>query len=310
MSLKKKLRLCREFGVKIVLSDMCATNIRIPRLTSRWKDRVILQWLREHYASIIDKYKNITHKPESCCNSSPVWSMWWQDESNAPDVVKLCLSSMRKNCGAHPFNVITHENYQDYIKLPDYILDKVKSGVITLTHLSDIIRMYLLSHYGGMWIDSTVLVTRAIPDEIFAAEYFTVKRGFNMNDRNAAMKRWTGFLQAAQRNNTLCAFVLDMLLEYWKDNVMLIEYVLIDYLIVLAYEDIPECRRLIDSVPLNNPRLEDMMPFLNSEYDSEVYDELTSDTQFFKLTYKQNVQKDVAGRKTLYARLLESSSCS
>ena len=45
MSLTKKLKLCREFGVKVVLSDLMATNIRIPRITSRWKDRVIQAFL-------------------------------------------------------------------------------------------------------------------------------------------------------------------------------------------------------------------------------------------------------------------------
>lgn len=51
----------------------------------------------------------------------------------------------------------------NYIKIPDIIQDRVESKKISMAQYSDIIRMCLLAEYGGLWIDSTVLVTQLIP---------------------------------------------------------------------------------------------------------------------------------------------------
>ena len=75
-----------------------------------------------------------------------------------PDVAKACLNSIKMHADRHPVIVITEANHGDYVDLPDYIRTKVKQGKISLTHLSDILRMALLAKHGGIWIDSTVLI--------------------------------------------------------------------------------------------------------------------------------------------------------
>ncbi len=44
------------------------------------------------------------------------------------------------------------------MNIPNSIVSKWKSNVISDTHFSDIIRTELLIKYGGTWIDSTVYV--------------------------------------------------------------------------------------------------------------------------------------------------------
>ncbi|MBQ7219947.1 MAG: capsular polysaccharide synthesis protein [Synergistaceae bacterium] len=309
MSVSRKLKLCREFGVNVVLSDLLATNIRIPRITSRYKDRVILDWFREHYGQVIEEYRSITSPTGSSTDSSslPVWSMWLQGEGNAPEIVRLCLASTRSRCGTHPFHVITSENLGSYLSLPGYVHGRLRDGSMKTAHFSDIVRMALLAEWGGLWLDATIFTASDIPDEVFAHEYYTVRHTTNIHDRNVALQRWTTYLQASHRNNILCRFVRDMLLEYWKNHTTFIDYVMTDYIIALAYEDLPICRELLDAVPMNNPRIEDMRPLLGTKYIEDVYDELTSDTCFFKLTYKQNFPESAGGRETFYAHILSRS---
>ncbi len=306
MSLAKKLALCRNFGVKVLLSDILAANIRIPILTSRWKDRVILSWFREHHGQVTARYRDMHSGHDSIQDTSrlPVWSMWLQGEMNAPEIVRLCLGSTRSHCGTHTFKLITSENLADYLSLPGYVFDKLNNGSMKTAHFSDIVRMSLLAEYGGLWLDATIFTASQIPDEIFAHDYYTVRHKTNIHDRNAALQRWTTYLQAAHKDNVLCRFVRDMLLDYWKTHDACIDYVMTDYVIALAYEDLPQCRELLDAVPINNARIEDMRPLLVSVYSENVYDELTRDTCFFKLTYKQDFPADINGRKTLYGQLL------
>ena len=87
------------------------------------------------------------------------WSCWWQGENEAPDIVKACWGSQRRNLPDSVEHVIiTRDNYSNYIQLPNYILEKVENGYITLITLSDIVRASLLYKYGGFWLDSTLLI--------------------------------------------------------------------------------------------------------------------------------------------------------
>ena len=65
------------------------------------------------------------------------------------------------NCG-YEVVVLDGNNYKEYVKLPDFIMKKVKKWKITLTHLSDIIRMGILRQYWGIWVDATVFINSNI----------------------------------------------------------------------------------------------------------------------------------------------------
>lgn len=54
-----------------------------------------------------------------------------------------------KNANGYPVHIVGSNNVHNYNKLEQRILDKVKSKAISLTHLSDIIRMNLLAEHGG-----------------------------------------------------------------------------------------------------------------------------------------------------------------
>lgn len=88
----------------------------------------------------------------------PVWTMWYQGEERAPDIVKICLASMRANLDPASFEIIfiDKNNINDYIELPQYILDRVGTDY---AHLSDIVKSALLYNYGGIWADATCLFT-------------------------------------------------------------------------------------------------------------------------------------------------------
>ena len=182
MDIKKKIALFKEFGPLVGLSSACSLAIRYPMAISRWKDRCIIRWMKEHYGDIIQQYKQGNScfvKMEKPIEPAPIWSVWWQGEENAPEMVKMCFASVNRHRGEHPFIIITKDNYQKYISLPDHIMQKMNSGVLRLTHFSDIIRLYLLTHYGGLWLDATIYVTDTIPEDIFSSNYYSIKPGFD-----------------------------------------------------------------------------------------------------------------------------------
>ena len=91
----------------------------------------------------------------------------------------------------------------------------------------------------------------------------------------------------------------------WRKYDDIVDYVLIDYLILLGYKNFQQIRELIDDVPDNNQDIFEMYQVLDKPYSKELYERLTRQNIIHKLTYKIDLKKETAdGQETLYAHLL------
>ena len=88
----------------------------------------------------------------------PIWIFWEQGIEQAPEVVKICVNSIIEHNPERKVNIISRDNLEDYIELPDYIVEKHKCGKISYAHFSDIVRFALLYTWGGMDGCNTVSV--------------------------------------------------------------------------------------------------------------------------------------------------------
>ena len=87
--------------------------------------------------------------------------------------MKTCYQSIKKYAGRQVV-LLTKKNVQNYINMPDYLNEKLKSGVLPLAIYTDLMRVALLEHYGGTWMDATILLTDEIPQEILIFLYFII----------------------------------------------------------------------------------------------------------------------------------------
>lgn len=82
----------------------------------------------------------------------PIWLFWNTGLEQAPEIVKTCYQSIKKYAGRQVV-LLTENNVQNYINMPDYLNEKLKSGVLPLAIYTDLMRVALLEHYGGTWMD-------------------------------------------------------------------------------------------------------------------------------------------------------------
>ncbi len=306
MKFKRKVRMFRDFGFRVGMSSACSSALRYPMALTRWKDKCILDYLREKYSNVIQNHRQ-NFAADSFSDATPaIWSVWWQGEDNAPELVRMCFAAINKHKRSHPFRIITSENFTDYINLPEHITRKVQDGTITLTHLSDIIRFYLLAEHGGLWLDATILPVRDIPEEIYSYDYYVIRHPENPYSYGVNRDRWISFLQAAKKGSPLCRFGYDFLTEYWVNQNTLIDYMLIDYALELAYQEFPEYVGFFEAVPENNPEVDSLRPILNEKWEAQKFAALSASTDFFKLTYKHVLRKELAGCETFYGHILAS----
>ena len=291
------------------------------------KHKAILKYLSRHYLNIPEHFsQNYNIYNTSIDPLSTLWVSWWDGEETMPPIVKMCYKSIIKHAGKHPVQLITKENYRNFISIPDYILDRVNCGNMKITHFSNIIRANLLYEYGGIWMDATILTLKDISfDDI---PFFTLKapapknngvtmscfagisslhRPYHYNKNSPKISRWSGFLLAGKKGSVVFEYMREILYAYWKDHNDQIDYVLYDYTIALGYDNIPEMKRMIDNVPCNEIEKFVLEKNLNNEYNEDAFS-FYKQTTFHKLTWKDKFNTHTKDNKqTIYGHLLENN---
>lgn len=299
----------KVFGTNLaLLSVLTKPKLNILPFNKKFKqyyNNEVLKFININYTYIINIYKLKVNKNEKIEENSNIWVFWWQGIDNAPDVVKRCIDNIIINKGNHRVIIISKYNYNDYIDIPNYILEKVGNGSITLTHFSDIIRTMLLADHGGIWIDATVFITKEFPKEIYNYSFYSNKIEVN-NDEYISQGKWSAFFLCCSRKNLLACFTRDVLLAYWEQYDELITYFFIDYIIFTGYQYISGIHDYIDSVPYNNSNIYEFINNINKEYDKEKYIDITKDTWLFKLSWKHKYIKNTYDKKeTFYKKMID-----
>lgn len=307
----------RENSYKIATAEVQETDLQLYRaaeeavvrkkeVLKKMLDPLILSYAIGNPIDLIDL------KPEShdFHGKLPVWVCWWQGEDAMPDIVRACFRSLQRNFSEErtEIRLITFDNLSEYVRFPDFIMEKYRSKVITLTHLSDLLRAALLTLYGGFWLDATYLLNEKPADWILSSgplytQHFSELR---YTDEILVKGRWTANLMRADAWNPLTRFMLNAFYCYWAACDTMIDYFLIDYLVLLAYEEIPSVREMMDSCPPSQPELYSVEILLNEAFDAKKWSRLTKETSFFKLSYKhifEDHTKD--GKMTYYAKIME-----
>ena len=233
-----------------------------------------------------------------------IWMCWWQGEENAPEIVKACIESVRRNAGEHEVIVITDKNLSHYVDFPEWVLEKVRAGVMSRTHLSDLLRLSLLADYGGLWLDATFFCTGSL-DEYMHLPVWSIKRPDYLHASVACGMFANYSLACDDAHRRVFATLRDYYLRYWRENNELIDYLLTDYLIVLAQKYCNSVAMGFDNILSNNPQCDELIKVLGEPFDASEWERLKEDTQLFKLTWKQDFPESLDGRDTFFGRLLK-----
>lgn len=273
------------------------------------RDQYILDYLMRLLDDVVDKYKELPAASYNSCErgNQKIWVFWWSGEKTAPEIVKACIRSIRRNANGHDVIMLDQTNYQNYVTLPKDIIDKHDKGVIGHAHYADIIRLSLLSEYGGMWIDATVFISQPIPDTVFEERFYTMKT-FDPNSEFFSKSRWAGYYLSGSKDFPLFSFAKDCLITHWQRTDKIIDYLLMDYIFEFAYQNINDVRDVIDQMPDNNFKRGDLMAAINEEYDESLFHDLaTYETFASKLSWRYGKPQETTsmGKLTNYSYLLQ-----
>jgi len=233
-----------------------------------------------------------------------IWVCWWQGKKSMPEMVKKCFNSIIRYSNGHPVKLITFDNYKDYVQVDYRIVDKLKNGTFKLAHFADLVRLKLLERYGGLWLDSTILLTANINEDFFQ-KFFSVKIRPVDND-SVSEYRWCSFVLGGGKNIRYIYSQLSCMLErYMLENDLFIDYLLIDYFLDILYRQDKSVKETIDTMPFTNPNLHKLRLLFDNEFDETIWKTIVSNTNIFKLTYKGvHSRYTKSGIPTFYGHIL------
>lgn len=282
----------------------------IPPGKHAWYIKAVSEYVDSFLSELVNEYRERKDKGVvlSADEKIPIWCCWWQGEDQMPELVKMCHTRLKQVIPEDKaeLHLITLDNYMQYVDLPDHILEKFSRGIITMTTMSDVLRFHLLDRYGGYWLDATVFFTGAIPQEYFSGTFFCQRMVSNTEcaKHEACGCNWCGFSMAGPKGSLIFRFMKDAFSEWWAHYDTIIDYVLIDYMLLTGFQNIPAIRNMIDRVPDNNEDIFEMYQVLNQPYSDALYRRLTQRNVMHKLTYKMDLQKETPdGQLTLYGYL-------
>lgn len=273
------------------------------------KHDIMIRYYEKTFSEFLKTY-DFSHKniefPKSEY-SDCIWICWWQGLEQAPNIVKECIESIKRNAGDHRVIVLTEQNYQQYVDIPQWIQKKHKAGVISRTHYSDILRLILLATYGGMWLDSTFYCTAPVLDEYFKHPLWSIKRPDYFHASVAAGYFANYSLACNIEHRWIFKTILDFVLEYWRKNEIMTDYLFLDYLIVLVQKNDKRIAEIFNKILPNNPNCDELFKVLDKPYDAKKWKRIRENTYLYKLTWKQNYSKRINDKLTFYGKIIEKN---
>lgn len=141
-----------------------------------------------------------------------IWFLWFQGISEAPLVVKKCYESWQKYNPDWEVIFLDENNLKNYIT---FSLPQEKRSQLSKSHQSDLIRLELLSKYGGVWADSTSLCRLGLDDWL---EGYS-QSGFFCFIHETRGYGWIfNWFFAAEKSNPIVVKMNQKLTSFYRDN--------------------------------------------------------------------------------------------
>ncbi|MDR2977517.1 MAG: capsular polysaccharide synthesis protein [Streptococcaceae bacterium] len=271
------------------------------------KHQLIQKYIEREIGSLIMKYSESHFQSDTIdkISNEAFYMMWWQSEQT-PSFVYRNIRFLKKQTNAQVI-LLSKNNLVNFLPhLPAELWKKIDEKSITLAQLSDIVRMAILSKYGGIWIDSTVVTLNTVSDDIFSNNIFTPVDDKG-NYKFVPSGRWNIYLLGGKPHRKYFEFLYEALLFFNLNSNKIPDYFLVDYLFSIAYDfNIGGLKDDLESLGSNNIEVNDFQKVMNLPFSQSYLAKFTKNTSFFKTSWKEkHFSKDVNGKLTFWGYLEE-----
>lgn len=230
-----------------------------------------------------------------------IWQYWGQGiDDDLPDIVKMCFKSVDKYKGDFIVIRLDDNNLNDYLELPAFINQKRKNPEFKPAFFADLLRLSLLYHYGGVWLDATILLTSPIDEmlleqdffmfsrdeqaenqdfwQAFNSDYFGWHKGHHVNILNSFI--------IAKKGNEWVKDCLQILLNFWHTQNHISHYFFFQVMFDVLQQEYGHHYQYFLKKDDTITHL--LIATINEPFDQMAYQQILSKTGIHKLTYIKN----------------------
>jgi hypothetical protein len=167
--------------------------------------------------------------------------LWFQGFEHAPPIVKKCLQSWIHYNPDWKIIQLDNSNIDQYIDIQIF-----RNNEIGLWHLSDIVRLFLLAKYGGLWVDATTFCNCSLT--LWLEPY--IKTGFFAFSKPSNDFLFSNWFIYSESDHYLLQKMRDSTEKYYQKNKKAEIYLIQHHLVNQLYFSDPLFHNLCKSVPV------------------------------------------------------------
>ena len=140
-----------------------------------------------------------------------IWMCWFQGEDDKfmPELNRMCFKKWKELNSDYCVNILTHNTTSDFV--PEYFEIIKNSPNRSFASKSDLLRILLLSKFGGTWVDGSVYPMKPLSEfrnKILNDTGFFAYRTFQYSKKDCVTSSW--FLVVDKKEHYL--------VERWKSE--------------------------------------------------------------------------------------------
>lgn len=231
-----------------------------------------------------------------------IWQYWGQDiDETLPDMVKLCFASVERFKDECEVIRLTDKTIADYIDLPEFIWQKRQNPAFGYAFFSDILRLALLSAYGGVWADATILLTAPLNPALFEQDFFVFQRNAHAENQSFwqhynsdyfgwspthAVNMLNSFI-AADKKSELLHHCLQLMLNFWHSQTQIPHY----FFFQIMFDVLTKKFKPYQGVLVDDTLPHVLQAVANEPFDAQTFLAILQSTNVHKMTYFNQVPK-------------------
>ena len=141
-----------------------------------------------------------------------IWTCWFQGREAAPPLVQKCLRSWERNNLGWELRCLDATTIERYVTLEPYV--DLHRQSLTAASLSDILRIFLLREFGGVWVDATLYCNRPLDDWMPNL----MREGFFAFAEPAPSRPLSSWFLSAKPDNPLVSTWHRLTIDYWSNR--------------------------------------------------------------------------------------------
>lgn len=275
----KKYALSKEAFFKSLELNETTTNVEkalVHNSPKAFPARLkILDWLRKKLPIIKARVDANKWKHEG---PPKIFTYWDSGLDRAPAVVKPCHRELKRFHNSSEVHVLTADTWQYYVELPAHVLAKLPTN---RAHFSDVLRVALLSRYGGIWADATCMFSQNVTgqfDELTSSGFFS----FQVNG-----PRISNWFLCSSGDNYIPKMMFETLSEYWSEHDDVTHYFMFHHMFEILYYLDARFKKIWDSMKKKNSQQPHELQFsMFAKYEKEKFQQHYQSAFIHKLTYK------------------------